>query len=358
MQGKLIYEFGPFRLEPAEHRLLRQGQPVNLSPQLFSLLVVFVENSGTLISKEELRNKVWGNAFISDDALKVIIGNLRKALGEGHNGDRYIENVFGKGYRFISPVRIADNNGDSQGHVQNPDLPPRRDAANATDLVNGEPLANDQGLAEPGAETPASANTGGTPRGRVGGNRRILLGSLGALIAAATLLGLGFWFRSNKQNQAHVQSSVPSQQFSLYDFEDGEQGWVARPNRMISRVFSSDAHAYEGKRSLAIVFDSAYSRKSQVYIEYPPLKAGRVVTARILCPADNQLSTIAWFVEDREFTWSNDWQPVSRLIPGGWNRFSVRIPADAPTPLARLGIEFTADSVWKGTCYLDAVEWQ
>jgi DNA-binding winged helix-turn-helix (wHTH) protein/Tol biopolymer transport system component len=102
MQGKLIYEFGPFRLEPAERRLLRQGQPVNLSPQLFSLLLVFVENSGQLISKEALRNKVWGNAFISEDALKVIVGNLRKAIGE--NGERYIETVRGEGYRFIAPV--------------------------------------------------------------------------------------------------------------------------------------------------------------------------------------------------------------------------------------------------------------
>jgi len=102
MQGKLIYEFGPFRLEPAEHRLLRKGRAINLSPQLFSLLVVLVENSGKLISKEALRNKIWGNAFISEDALKVIIGNLRKAIGE--NGERYIETVRGEGYRFVAPV--------------------------------------------------------------------------------------------------------------------------------------------------------------------------------------------------------------------------------------------------------------
>jgi eukaryotic-like serine/threonine-protein kinase len=106
MQGKLIYEFGRFRLDPAERRLLHQGQPVSLSPQLFSLLVVFVENSGKLISKEALRNKVWGNAYVSEDALKVIIGNLRKAIGE--NGKRYIETVRGEGYRFISPVSMIE----------------------------------------------------------------------------------------------------------------------------------------------------------------------------------------------------------------------------------------------------------
>jgi eukaryotic-like serine/threonine-protein kinase len=106
MQGKPIYEFGRFRLEPAERRLLHQGQPVSLSPQLFSLLVVFVENSGKLISKEALRNKVWGNAYVSEDALKVIIGNLRKAIGE--NGEGYIETVRGGGYRFVLPVTTVD----------------------------------------------------------------------------------------------------------------------------------------------------------------------------------------------------------------------------------------------------------
>jgi eukaryotic-like serine/threonine-protein kinase len=105
MQTKLIYEFGPFCLNPAERQLLRAGQPVTLSPQLFSLLVALVENSGHLLSKEELRNKVWGKAFVSEDALKVIVGNLRKALGNGGSGDRYIENVRGGGYRFIAEVK-------------------------------------------------------------------------------------------------------------------------------------------------------------------------------------------------------------------------------------------------------------
>jgi DNA-binding winged helix-turn-helix (wHTH) protein/tetratricopeptide (TPR) repeat protein len=105
MQTKLIYEFGPFCLNPAERQLLRAGQPVTLSPQLFSLLVALVENAGHLLSKEELRNKVWGKAFVSEDALKVIVGNLRKALGNGGRGDPYIENVRGGGYRFIAEVK-------------------------------------------------------------------------------------------------------------------------------------------------------------------------------------------------------------------------------------------------------------
>jgi DNA-binding winged helix-turn-helix (wHTH) protein/Tfp pilus assembly protein PilF len=123
MQGKLIYEFGPFCLDPAEHQLLRDGLPVTLSPQLFSLLVALVENAGHLLSKEELRNKVWGKAFVSEDALKVIVGNLRKALGNGGSADRYIENVRGEGYRFIADVKELEQIPQSQIMRAAEDLP-------------------------------------------------------------------------------------------------------------------------------------------------------------------------------------------------------------------------------------------
>jgi Tol biopolymer transport system component/DNA-binding winged helix-turn-helix (wHTH) protein len=105
MQGKLIYEFGPFRLNPSERLLLRADQPVNLSPQLFGLLLVFIENAGHLLSKRELRDRVWGQAYVSEEALKVIVGNLRRVLGNGSNGTHWIENVRGGGYRFIADVR-------------------------------------------------------------------------------------------------------------------------------------------------------------------------------------------------------------------------------------------------------------
>jgi DNA-binding winged helix-turn-helix (wHTH) protein/tetratricopeptide (TPR) repeat protein len=108
MQGKLIYEFGPFQLDPAERQLSRQGRPIGLSPQLFDLLLAFVENPSHLLTKEELRSKVWGNAYVSEHALKVIVGNLRRVLGDGQNGEHCIETVRGEGYRFVSPVTTIE----------------------------------------------------------------------------------------------------------------------------------------------------------------------------------------------------------------------------------------------------------
>jgi DNA-binding winged helix-turn-helix (wHTH) protein/tetratricopeptide (TPR) repeat protein len=108
MQRKLIYEFGPFRLDPLEQQLTKHGRPVGLSPQLFSLLVVFVENAGHLLSKEKLRTKLWGQAYVSEDALKVIVGNLRKALGDGQSRERYVETIFSKGYRFNAAIKVLE----------------------------------------------------------------------------------------------------------------------------------------------------------------------------------------------------------------------------------------------------------
>lgn len=185
----------------------------------------------------------------------------------------------------------------------------------------------------------------------------IVLGTMVILTAVATIAG----FKQKRVGAPADSQGRPVQAQSLpiskYDFEDGEQGWTPKPKTMISRVYSSDAHFYDGQRSLAIDFDGPYSRKSQVYVFRPPMAAGRTVTAYVLCPANTHLSDIALFVEDRKFIWTNNFQPITYLIPGGWTPLSVRVPADAKMPLARLGLEFTADARWRGTCFLDSVGW-
>lgn len=109
MEAKRSYSFGPFRLDPAERRLLRHGQPVALTPKCFDLLVMFVENSGHLLGKEELLQRLWPDQFVEEANLSFNISNLRKALGEGQNGQHFIETVPKKGFRFVAHV-------DERGH--------------------------------------------------------------------------------------------------------------------------------------------------------------------------------------------------------------------------------------------------
>ncbi|MBA3352520.1 MAG: winged helix-turn-helix domain-containing protein, partial [Blastocatellia bacterium] len=104
------YEFGPFRLVPAEQQLLRDGEPVALTPKSFDLLVVLVENAGHLIEKSELLNRVWPDSFVEEANLSVKMSELRRALGKDANGVQYIETVPRRGYRFLAAVE--EHSGD------------------------------------------------------------------------------------------------------------------------------------------------------------------------------------------------------------------------------------------------------
>jgi DNA-binding winged helix-turn-helix (wHTH) protein/TolB-like protein/Tfp pilus assembly protein PilF len=102
--GRHLYEFVSFLLDPAERRLLRNGQPVALTPKCFDLLVVLVENSGHLLEKSDLMARVWPDQFVEEGSLSFNVSELRKALGEGENGAQYIETVRKRGFRFVAPV--------------------------------------------------------------------------------------------------------------------------------------------------------------------------------------------------------------------------------------------------------------
>ena len=104
-----FYEFGPFRLEPAEHLLVRESQPVSLTPKAFELLVFLLRNPGRLITKDQIMQAVWPGSFVEEANLTVWISVLRKTLGEGEGGLHYIETVPKMGYRFTVPVREIDS---------------------------------------------------------------------------------------------------------------------------------------------------------------------------------------------------------------------------------------------------------
>src|SRR5579859_2402028 len=103
-ERKAIYEFGGFHLDPEERQLLHYGESVDLTPKALSLLVVFVENAGRLLSKERLKKELWPDTHVDDANLTVTVRTLRLALGNGSNGSRYIETVPREGYRFVAPV--------------------------------------------------------------------------------------------------------------------------------------------------------------------------------------------------------------------------------------------------------------
>jgi DNA-binding winged-HTH domains len=101
-----LYEFGPFHLDTAEQQLLRDGEPVQLTPKVFEMLCLLVERGGHLVGKDELMKRLWPeDKFVEEANLSNNVWMLRKTLGEMQDGQSYIETVPKRGYRFTAPVR-------------------------------------------------------------------------------------------------------------------------------------------------------------------------------------------------------------------------------------------------------------
>lgn len=100
---KHIYEFGPYQLDTAERLLLRDSEAVSLQPKIFDLLLALVEHHGHLLEKDELMKLVWPDAVVEEANLANNISILRKTLSE--NGERFIETVPKRGYRFVASVK-------------------------------------------------------------------------------------------------------------------------------------------------------------------------------------------------------------------------------------------------------------
>lgn len=100
-----FYEFGPFRLDPVERLLLRRDVPVTLTPKVFDILLMLVRNGGRALEKEAFMREIWPDSFVEEGNLNRNISTLRKALGDGQDGHRFIETIPKRGYRFVASVR-------------------------------------------------------------------------------------------------------------------------------------------------------------------------------------------------------------------------------------------------------------
>jgi DNA-binding winged helix-turn-helix (wHTH) protein len=130
LETKPIWQFGPFRLNPAERLLLRHEAEVRLPPKAFDLLVVLVSSSGRLLDKDELLKQVWPGTFVEESSLAQHVSLLRKALQDGEGGITYIDTVPKRGYRFAASVQeIAPENPGTMARNTSAGVepvPPRR----------------------------------------------------------------------------------------------------------------------------------------------------------------------------------------------------------------------------------------
>ncbi|MDX6558692.1 MAG: hypothetical protein QOF72_1741, partial [Blastocatellia bacterium] len=109
-QAKHFYEFGSFRLDATQRLLLREGAVVPLTLKAFDLLLTLVESDGEVLTKDELMHRVWPDSFVEEANLSHHIHKLREALGE-KQGDKYIETLARRGYRFVAKVNEVRDEG-------------------------------------------------------------------------------------------------------------------------------------------------------------------------------------------------------------------------------------------------------
>jgi TolB-like protein/DNA-binding winged helix-turn-helix (wHTH) protein/Tfp pilus assembly protein PilF len=172
VQTKAVFEFGTFRLDPAERLLLSNEAPVPLPPKAFDALVILVRSRGRLLGKDDLLKAVWPDSVVEESNLTQHVSILRKALRDGDDGLKYIETVPRHGYRFVAEVREV-------AHAA-PDAPVPRGCS----------------LAQPAAAPPVDQR------------RRLptLVGVVAALVLAVLFAALTMWNRQRGAGPEPLQS--------------------------------------------------------------------------------------------------------------------------------------------------------
>lgn len=104
MSAPMSFRFGPFTVDAASYRLLRDGTVVSLSPKIIDLLLYLVARPSALVGKDELFAALWPDVAVTDNALTQAVSELRQALGDDSSKPTYIQTVARRGYRFIAPI--------------------------------------------------------------------------------------------------------------------------------------------------------------------------------------------------------------------------------------------------------------
>jgi DNA-binding winged helix-turn-helix (wHTH) protein/TolB-like protein/Flp pilus assembly protein TadD len=192
-----LYEFGPFVLDTSQHLLSRDGIPVALPPKTYDALVVLVENSGRMLTKDELMKALWPNSFVEESNLTQQISMIRRALGESAGEDRYIVTIPGRGYRFAAETKA---------------LPAEPESA-TPDPANFNPPGQDEGAA---AAAPAPATS------------RISLKTMVLVLVGLGLIALGFGYyrRQSTTPQLSKPRSLAILPFQSLRREDGKNDFL------------------------------------------------------------------------------------------------------------------------------------
>ena len=123
--GAIRFGFGPFELNVAERSLRKANQVIPLGGRAYDILIALLENAGEVVGKAELIARAWPDVTVEEGSLRVHLSALRKALGDGQFGNKYIASIQGRGYSFIAPVaRLPADRDRGNASAGMSNLPP------------------------------------------------------------------------------------------------------------------------------------------------------------------------------------------------------------------------------------------
>ena len=250
--------FGKFELDLHSGELRRQGHKIRIQPQPMKVLAVLLEHPGELVTREELRKRLWpGEMYVDfDRGLNRSINKLRRALLDDASSPVYIETLSTRGYRFIAPIDQLGSEADFAGATVRPES--SSTTADQT-RANGDADVPTKllGPITQSEETARALRTHPRSRSRV---LRIVAVAL-ALVAVATL-SLRLSSNVHRQTQRARVSSVETRRFvyvadysgnAILAFTVDPSSGTLRP--VPSNPFKTGEHPY----SLSFVGDYLYS---------------------------------------------------------------------------------------------------
>ena len=116
-----IFQFGEFRVDALARTLRREAEVITLNYRAFDVLLYFVQNSGKVLTRDELLKNVWADTFVDEHSLEQSISVLRRALDEKRGDNRYIVTLAGRGYQFVAPVQVVTPDGKVVPELATPD---------------------------------------------------------------------------------------------------------------------------------------------------------------------------------------------------------------------------------------------
>jgi DNA-binding winged helix-turn-helix (wHTH) protein len=222
------YDFGPFRLDAADGVLLRDGEPVVLTPKVFATLLALVRRQGRVVSRDVLVSEIWPDTFVEEGNLTQNISTLRKVLGEDASGRSYIDTVPKRGYRFTAavvalppaPVPAPVATTLTAGHAIA--FPEAINSLTSADMIPIEPeVATANQPIRPPEATRFSARTA-------------FALAVGVIAAAIGVMGMVRWLERGSVD-AHASNPGPMHSLAVLPFKtlppNGRQGFS--PERLV-----------------------------------------------------------------------------------------------------------------------------